>query len=128
MHKKQLVVIGVLLGLLLVPLLGQAAWKVSDNSRSTVTPDEYNAIVRTLWDVFRDQTPSGDLLSTWGIGEKNPDVTLDVAGTVKVGDSQQTCTSDTRGVISYHIEGGDTENHFWGCNGSTWKQLDGIPQ
>lgn len=127
MNKKQLTVIGVLFGLILIPLLGRAAWQVSDTSLSDVTPTEYNAIVRTLWDVYRNQTSD-----FWGIGEKNPDVALDVNGAIKVGDSGQICTIDTRGVISYHIESGDFQNHFWGCaknadNGQwIWKKLDGI--
>ena len=53
-----------------------------------------------------------------GMGTYQPKAKLDVAGEVRVGTESGGCTSDNAGAIRF-----DGSN-FYGCNGSTWKQLD----
>ena len=53
-----------------------------------------------------------------GMGTYQPKAKLDVAGEVRVGNEGGSCTSDNAGAIRF-----DGSN-FYGCNGSTWKQLD----
>jgi len=53
-----------------------------------------------------------------GVGTYQPKARLDVAGSIKVGNDGSTCTSDNVGTIRF------VGNHFYGCDGSTWKQLD----
>ena len=53
-----------------------------------------------------------------GMGTYQPKAKLHVTGEVIVGDEGGNCTSDNVGAIRF--QGG----HFYGCNGSTWKQLD----
>ncbi|RKW63900.1 MAG: hypothetical protein D8B49_01385, partial [Riemerella sp.] len=51
-------------------------------------------------------------------GITNPKAKLDVRGEVIVGSEYGNCTSDNAGAIRF-----DGAN-FYGCDGSTWKQLD----
>ena len=53
-----------------------------------------------------------------GVGTYQPKARLDVAGSIKVGNDGSTCTSDNVGTIRF------VAPHFYGCDGSTWKQLD----
>ena len=53
-----------------------------------------------------------------GMGTYKPQSKLDVNGEVRVGNESGACTYDNRGAIRF-----DGSN-FYGCNGSTWKQLD----
>ena len=53
-----------------------------------------------------------------GVGTYQPKARLDVAGSIKVGNDGNTCTSDNVGTIRF------VAPHFYGCDGSTWKQLD----
>ena len=53
-----------------------------------------------------------------GVGTYQPKARLDVAGSIKVGNDGSTCTSDNVGTIRF------VGNHFYGCDGTTWKQLD----
>ena len=53
-----------------------------------------------------------------GVGTYQPKARLDVAGSIKVGNDGSTCTSDNVGTIRF------VGGHFYGCDGSTWKQLD----
>ena len=51
-------------------------------------------------------------------GVTTPKAKLDVRGEVIVGSEYGTCTYDNAGAIRFQ------SNHFYGCDGSTWKQLD----
>ena len=53
-----------------------------------------------------------------GMGTYQPKAKLDVAGEVRVSSEYGSCTSDNAGAIRFD------GTHFYGCNGSTWKQLD----
>ena len=53
-----------------------------------------------------------------GMGTYQPQSKLDVNGEVRVGTENGNCTSNNAGAIRF-----DGSN-FYGCNGSTWKQLD----
>ena len=53
-----------------------------------------------------------------GMGTYTPQSKLDVNGEVRVGNEGGNCTSSNRGAIRF------VGTHFYGCNGSTWKQLD----
>ena len=51
-----------------------------------------------------------------GINETNPQVVLDVAGDIKIGDSSATCNATTEGSIRYNATAQDLEF----CDGSAW--------
>ena len=51
-------------------------------------------------------------------GVTDPKAKLDVRGEVIVGSEYGGCTSDNIGAIRFQ------SGHFYGCDGSTWKQLD----
>jgi hypothetical protein len=53
-----------------------------------------------------------------GVGTFKPQAKLDVAGAVRVADDSSACTTTNRGTIRF------SGNHFYGCDGTTWKQLD----
>ena len=53
-----------------------------------------------------------------GVGTYKPQAKLDVAGAVRVADDISGCTMTNRGTIRFD------GTHFYGCDGSTWKQLD----
>ena len=53
-----------------------------------------------------------------GMGTYQPKAKLHVKGQVIVGDEGGNCTSDKAGAIRFD------GTHFYGCDGSTWKQLD----
>ena len=53
-----------------------------------------------------------------GLGIDTPKAKLDVNGEVRVGTEYGNCTPDNAGAIRFQ------SGHFYGCNGSTWKQLD----
>ena len=53
-----------------------------------------------------------------GVGTYKPQAKLDVAGAVRVADDSSACTMTNRGTIRF------STNHFYGCDGTTWKQLD----
>ena len=53
-----------------------------------------------------------------GVGTYKPKAKMHVTGEVIVGDEGGTCTYDNAGAI--RVQSG----HFYGCNGTTWKQLD----
>ena len=53
-----------------------------------------------------------------GVGTYKPQAKLDVAGAVRVADDSSACTTTNRGTIRF------SGNHFYGCDGTTWKQLD----
>ena len=53
-----------------------------------------------------------------GVGTYKPQAKLDVAGAVRVADDSSACTTTNRGTIRF------STNHFYGCDGTTWKQLD----
>lgn len=56
-----------------------------------------------------------------GIGTDAPMVTLEVAGPIRLTrESQMGCTAAFAGTISYN----PNNQHFWGCDGSVWRQLD----
>lgn len=56
-----------------------------------------------------------------GIGTTTPAVKLDVNGIIKTQPtSSRTCDANTQGGIMYDSD----DNHFYGCNGSAWVQLD----
>ena len=53
-----------------------------------------------------------------GVGTYQPKAKMHVTGEVIVGYEGGNCTSDNVGAIRFD------GTHFYGCNGSTWKQLD----
>ena len=53
-----------------------------------------------------------------GVGTYKPKAKLHVTGEVIVGDEGGTCTYSNAGAIRYQ------SGHFYGCDGTTWKQLD----
>ncbi|MCK5123495.1 MAG: hypothetical protein KAQ87_05125 [Candidatus Pacebacteria bacterium] len=56
-----------------------------------------------------------------GIGTTTPATKLDVNGIIKTQPaSSRTCDADSQGGIMYDSD----DNHFYGCNGSAWVQLD----
>jgi len=56
-----------------------------------------------------------------GIGTTTPAVALDVNGIIKTQPaSSRTCNALAQGGIMYDSD----DNHFYGCNGSNWVQLD----
>ena len=62
----------------------------------------------------------------WGIGaEPRPDITLDVDGMLQIAPiiSGGVCTQAIEGPIYFD----STAKHIYGCNGTTWKQLDNPP-
>ena len=59
---------------------------------------------------------SGNKVGVGGV--TTPKAKLDVRGEVIVGSEYGTCTYDNAGAIRFQ------SNHFYGCDGSTWKQLD----
>jgi len=62
-------------------------------------------------------TSSGNV----GIGTTTPATTLDVNGIIKTQPtSSRTCNALAKGGIMYNSD----DNHFYGCNGTTWVQLD----
>jgi hypothetical protein len=76
---------------------------------------EFNQIVDVLEGV---QALSGNI----GIGtEPDTDVKLDINGSMKLVPQATggTCNSGLEGVIYI-----DTDNHWYGCNGTGWIQLD----
>ncbi len=56
-----------------------------------------------------------------GIATTSPATKLDVNGIIKTQPaSSRTCNADAQGGIMYDSD----DNHFYGCNGSAWVQLD----
>lgn len=56
-----------------------------------------------------------------GIGRSSPATALDVNGLIRVHQtSTTTCAASIEGSIFYHSAG----KHFYGCDGTNWKQLD----
>jgi len=56
-----------------------------------------------------------------GINESNPTTTLDIVGAIRALDSTSTaCNATTEGNIIYD----STDKHFYGCNGTSWRELD----
>src|SRR5262249_19780979 len=55
-----------------------------------------------------------------GIGTDNPASPLDVEGAVRIGESGEGGGPLTAGEIAYN----PANHHFWGCDGSDWRQLD----
>ena len=53
-----------------------------------------------------------------GVGTYKPQTKLDVNGEVRVSSEYGSCTPDNAGAIRF------SSIHFYGCDGSTWKQLD----
>ena len=53
-----------------------------------------------------------------GVGTYKPQTKLDVNGEVRVSSEYRNCTSANAGAIRF------VGTHFYGCNGTTWKQLD----
>ena len=53
-----------------------------------------------------------------GVGTYNPQAKLHVKGELMVETEYGNCTSSNAGAIRFQ------SGHFYGCNGSTWKQLD----
>ena len=62
-----------------------------------------------------------DTTGNIGIGTTEPKTKLDVNGIIKTAPrASATCSSDTEGGIYYDSD----DNHFYGCNGTAWVQLD----
>ena len=59
---------------------------------------------------------SGNKIGVGGVTD--PKAKLDVRGEVIVGSEYGGCTSDNIGAIRFQV------GHFYGCDGTTWKQLD----
>ena len=58
-----------------------------------------------------------------GIGTTSPATTLDVNGIIKTQPrSTATCNTNAAGGIYFDSD----DNHFYGCNGSAWIQLDNL--
>lgn len=58
-----------------------------------------------------------------GMGTSTPQTTLDVSGLIRTSQSSTTtCSSLIQGAIFFNTTAGN--KHFYGCNGTTWKQLD----
>ena len=56
-----------------------------------------------------------------GIGNTSPGVRLDVTGLMRANQSSSpTCNSSVEGGIFYNT----TDKHFYGCDGTSWRQLD----
>jgi len=56
-----------------------------------------------------------------GIGTADPKTKLEVDGIIKTkARSSATCNTDSKGGIYFDSD----DNHFFGCDGTTWKQLD----
>jgi len=56
-----------------------------------------------------------------GIGTTSPSTKLDVDGIIKTRErSTATCDADSEGGIYYDSD----DSHFYGCNGTSWVQLD----
>jgi len=56
-----------------------------------------------------------------GIGDTTPAVKLEVTGIIKsTPTASEVCDADSEGGIYYDSD----DNHFYGCNGSVWVQLD----
>jgi len=74
-------------------------------------------IKSAVTDAFTIQQATGNI----GIGTTAPAVKLDVNGMIRTAPATSTiCNTTIKGGIYYN----STDNHFYGCNGTTWKQLD----
>lgn len=71
---------------------------------------------RDLW-LTRNALIAGNV----GIGTTTPAAKLDVEGIIKTAPrSTATCDANTKGGIYFDSD----DNHFYGCNGTSWVQLD----
>ena len=81
--------------------------------------NEMNGLTTSITDsdtILLGKTGSG--APRIGVGTFKPQSKLDVNGEVRVANEYGACTYDNRGAIRFDA------NHFYGCDGSTWKQLD----
>jgi len=63
-------------------------------------------------------TPDGRV----GIGSNHPTAPLEVGGPIRLTKkSVDGCNPATEGAIAYNPD----NKHFWGCDGSAWRVLDG---
>jgi hypothetical protein len=68
-------------------------------------------------------TGNNYLFGNTGIGTTTPSVKLDVNGLIRVYQtSTTTCSASIEGSIFYNGTVGN--KHFYGCDGTNWKQLD----
>ncbi len=78
-------------------------------------------------DIFQVASSTGDVYLTVtsdglvGVNNTAPTTALDVRGVIRTyASSTPSCTTAIEGAIVYS----GWQKHFFGCNGSVWKQLD----
>ena len=89
-------------------IIGRASWGPLQDGTIAIGNGSYGAPVLL--------GNSGNKVGVGGI--TTPKAKLDVGGEVRVSSEYGTCTYDNAGAIRF--DGA----HFYGCDGSTWKQLD----
>ncbi len=78
----------------------------------------------TDWGIFEKNAEKNYFSGNVGIGTTAPGAKLEVDGIIKTKErSSATCNETTKGGIYYDSD----DNHFYGCNGSNWVQLDNNP-
>lgn len=114
MHKYMILGFTLILVLALVP--GIYAGKVELTTYYPAPSGEYQSLNSTEGSNFA--TASGNV----GIGTTSPNAKLDVAGEIKVGNSQVGCSSTNEGAQRYNAA--DKVYEF--CNGADWVRFGGL--
>jgi hypothetical protein len=102
---------------------GSDAFYINNQNRTNTAGDKSNAL---MYGTFAD-TAADQLLTInakVGIGTTTPATKLDVDGIIKT-QPRSTATCDTLSEGGIYFDSDD--NHFYGCNGSTWIRLDYNP-
>ena len=107
--------------IILLMIFGGAFWYETQYGNIQIDRENDNeaifAVASSSGQVYFSVTANGNV----GIGSDVPMVTLEVAGPIRLTrESQMDCTPAIEGAISYN----PNNQHFWGCAGTDWRQLD----